>query len=462
MPRVCEFYLRGQCRYGVKCWNLHEVEPSMRQAVADAEREEYNRHLAECARKVAIIDAFLENLPDSDDERPESNEEILDRVRVFERNERPFIRNNPLFTPPRPYASLAQSTSTNALIAQEHSGRLAQSTSTTGTNALIGQEHSGRLAQSTSTTGTNALIAQEHSGRLAQSTSTSTTITNALITQLRVQDNCAGPSQSTSTNSTNSLITQEQELQSQLEASMRPILKQPEIVENKLSVAMKKGNGNSEKETASNFHALNQKKIEESTDNQKNTVWDDILLSAIDSDLLCNICFEIFIKPTVLSCSHTFCESCIHTWTSRVVACPICRKEVRSKSYCLTLESFIEKIVEHLPKEIKDKREVAIKDRINVKIERPQRATSRFSRRGLSGMYPQQRALSPSEYQFPMNENADFNTDVLYDESDIFRMNLHDTVVSTRGVNPLMSYAVRPEERTSNRRTNRSYNNTRR
>lgn len=37
MPRVCEFYLRGQCRYGVKCWNLHEVEPSMRQAVADAE-----------------------------------------------------------------------------------------------------------------------------------------------------------------------------------------------------------------------------------------------------------------------------------------------------------------------------------------------------------------------------------------------------------------------------------------
>jgi len=41
--------------------------------------------------------------------------------------------------------------------------------------------------------------------------------------------------------------------------------------------------------------------------------------------------------------------------------------EVTSKSYCLTLESFIEKIVEHLPKEIKDKREVAIKDRINKK-----------------------------------------------------------------------------------------------
>jgi len=41
--------------------------------------------------------------------------------------------------------------------------------------------------------------------------------------------------------------------------------------------------------------------------------------------------------------------------------------EVKSKSYCLTLESFIEKIVEHFPKEIKDKREVEIKDRINMK-----------------------------------------------------------------------------------------------
>lgn len=69
----------------------------------------------------------------------------------------------------------------------------------------------------------------------------------------------------------------------------------------------------------------------------------------------------------MLNCSHTFCETCIYVWTDRVIACPICRVEVTSKSYCLTLESFIEKIVEHLPKEIKDKREVAIKDRINKK-----------------------------------------------------------------------------------------------
>jgi len=38
---------------------------------------------------------------------------------------------------------------------------------------------------------------------------------------------------------------------------------------------------------------------------------------------------------------------------------------IKSKSYCLTLDSFIEKIVEQLPKEVKHKRGVAIKDRNN-------------------------------------------------------------------------------------------------
>lgn len=134
-----------------------------------------------------MIDAFLENLPDSDNES-EDTEEILERVRIFELNERSFEKTNTSIAPPQVYG------------------------------------HCASPAQSTSTTSTNALIAQEHSGRLAQSTSTSTTITNALITQLRVQDNCAGPSQSTSTstNSTKSVIAQiQEEIQSQIEASVR-------------------------------------------------------------------------------------------------------------------------------------------------------------------------------------------------------------------------------------------------
>lgn len=46
-------------------------------------------------------------------------------------------------------------------------------------------------------------------------------------------------------------------------------------------------------------------------------------------------------------------------------------------------------------------------------------------------------------------DNDDIDEDVIIEESEMFRMNLHDTVVNTRGVNPLMSYIVGSEEQTS-------------
>jgi len=158
--------------------------------------------------------------------------------------------------------------------------------------------------------------------------------------------------------------------------------------------------------------------------------------------------------------------------------------EVRYKTYCLTLESFIEKIVEHLPKEIKDKREVAIKDRIIMKsntkhylpnligfsnnqinniyisVEESRRAAQRFSRNGPYGLgYPQQQAdatIPPPQYQPLMNRNVDFNTDVLFDQSEISRMNLHDTA-SIGGPPMRHNYVNRPRH-SSNRHITRSNN----
>jgi len=86
----------------------------------------------------------------------------------------------------------------------------------------------------------------------------------------------------------------------------RPILKQSddsemeiEKVATELSVAMKTGNGKSVKETASKLHALHQKK--KNIAENDNAPWNDIIRCAIDNDLQCNICFEIFIKvPTLL------------------------------------------------------------------------------------------------------------------------------------------------------------------
>ncbi|XP_050422235.1 E3 ubiquitin-protein ligase CHFR-like isoform X2 [Adelges cooleyi] len=101
------------------------------------------------------------------------------------------------------------------------------------------------------------------------------------------------------------------------------------------------------------------------------------LEQAVDSDLQCNICYEMFIKPTVLNCSHTFCHDCIDSWTRRVNHCPTCRVYVKSKSHCLTLDSFLDKISEHLPDEVKQRRENLKVERNNSRVNRNRRANNR-------------------------------------------------------------------------------------
>lgn len=69
-----------------------------------------------------------------------------------------------------------------------------------------------------------------------------------------------------------------------------------ENVATELSTAMKTGNGKSVKETASKLQALHQKKMKEWA---YNAPWNELIRGAVDTDLQCNICFEIFIKvPT--------------------------------------------------------------------------------------------------------------------------------------------------------------------
>jgi len=58
------------------------------------------------------------------------------------------------------------------------------------------------------------------------------------------------------------------------------------------------------------------------------------------------------------------------------------------------------------------------------------------------------------------DDDDDIDEDVIIEESEMFRMNLHDTVVNTRGVNPLMSYIVDPEEQSSSRSRTRPHNSS--
>ncbi|XP_062865669.1 E3 ubiquitin-protein ligase TRIM17-like [Trichomycterus rosablanca] len=53
--------------------------------------------------------------------------------------------------------------------------------------------------------------------------------------------------------------------------------------------------------------------------------------SDVEENLKCSICLDFFTDPVVLSCSHSFCTSCINrNWNeSEARKCPLCRKKSR-------------------------------------------------------------------------------------------------------------------------------------
>mmetsp|Transcript_3496 Transcript_3496/g.5453 ORF Transcript_3496/g.5453 Transcript_3496/m.5453 type:complete len:442 (-) Transcript_3496:26-1351(-) len=44
----------------------------------------------------------------------------------------------------------------------------------------------------------------------------------------------------------------------------------------------------------------------------------------------CSICFDPYLHPVSLPCSHVFCEHCIYEWLDSESSCPVCRADVRS------------------------------------------------------------------------------------------------------------------------------------
>ncbi|CAI5687263.1 zinc-binding protein A33-like [Oreochromis niloticus] len=48
-----------------------------------------------------------------------------------------------------------------------------------------------------------------------------------------------------------------------------------------------------------------------------------------EEDLSCTVCLDIFKDPVVLSCSHSFCKSCLQTWwgDKTVHECPLCKRK---------------------------------------------------------------------------------------------------------------------------------------
>ncbi|XP_054994995.1 E3 ubiquitin-protein ligase RNF8 isoform X1 [Sorex araneus] len=88
----------------------------------------------------------------------------------------------------------------------------------------------------------------------------------------------------------------------------------------------------------------------------------------LENELQCIICSEYFIEAVTLNCAHSFCSYCISEWMKRKIECPICRKDIKSKTHSLVLDNCINKMVENLSAEVKERRVALTRER---KAERP-------------------------------------------------------------------------------------------
>ncbi|XP_044036793.1 nuclear factor 7, ovary [Siniperca chuatsi] len=58
-----------------------------------------------------------------------------------------------------------------------------------------------------------------------------------------------------------------------------------------------------------------------------------MIMSIPEEDLTCPICCDIFTDPVLLTCSHSFCRSCLkRCWDTGLRECPVCRKRASKSS----------------------------------------------------------------------------------------------------------------------------------
>ncbi|KAI1897729.1 hypothetical protein AGOR_G00086280 [Albula goreensis] len=100
------------------------------------------------------------------------------------------------------------------------------------------------------------------------------------------------------------------------------------------------------------------------------------MTDVLENELQCIICSELFIEAVTLSCAHSFCQHCIDSWRKRSVACPICRQDILSQTRSLVLDNCIDRMVESLSTELKERRQALIAER---KGERPVDSSSNNS-----------------------------------------------------------------------------------
>jgi len=62
--------------------------------------------------------------------------------------------------------------------------------------------------------------------------------------------------------------------------------------------------------------------------NEPKPTIDDLTVSSAPEWALCSVCHEIFKRPSITRCGHTFCYACVVEVVSRKGNCPLCRQEI--------------------------------------------------------------------------------------------------------------------------------------
>ncbi|XP_033873025.3 E3 ubiquitin-protein ligase rnf8-like isoform X1 [Acipenser ruthenus] len=87
------------------------------------------------------------------------------------------------------------------------------------------------------------------------------------------------------------------------------------------------------------------------------------MTEVLENELQCIICSELFFEAVTLNCAHSFCSHCINQWRKRKDECPICRQGIFAQTRSLVLDNCIDRMVENLSSEMKERRESLMRER---------------------------------------------------------------------------------------------------
>lgn len=92
------------------------------------------------------------------------------------------------------------------------------------------------------------------------------------------------------------------------------------------------------------------------------------VIQTMEDEFTCIICQELFIEATTLPCAHTFCEVCLRLWMRKKKTCPVCRRRIKDKAVrSVVLDSAVEKMIDSMDDETKQRRKVLLRERSEQK-----------------------------------------------------------------------------------------------